>query len=153
MSHLNAMKTKISDKEMLIRALMKLRGLKRTDIEVHDRAKRIVGYHSEDVFVGNVIVRKEKAGIPSDIGWELKDGFYEGHLDSFDYTQSAWGAKVRYDETWGQKLQETYNQEVIKQGLTDKGIAFTEKQVDGFPVLEFEMETPEEASGFSAKSF
>lgn len=151
MSHLNTMKTSITDKEMLIRSLMSRMGLKRNQIEVHDKATRIHGYHEEDISWGHVIVRKENTGIPSDIGYELtKDGTYMGHLDSFNYA-SGWGAKTCYNEQWGQSIQDTYNLEVCKQGLVDKGRTFTQKMVDGFPVIEFEM--PEEENGEALQAF
>ena len=138
MSHLNEMKTSMTDKEMLIRALMRHMKLRRQDIEVHDRAQRINGYHSEDNFVGNVIVRKNKSGIPSDIGWELKKGSFVGHVDSYDYTQGSWGSTIRLDDNWNMGLQQAYNQEVIKQGLTDKGYEIRESVTkDGYPVFSY----------------
>jgi hypothetical protein len=142
------MKTSITDKEMLIRTLMSRMGLKRNQIEVHDRAQRIINhYHPDEVFVGNVVVRQENTGIRSDIGWELtKDGTYAAHLDSYDYQ-----AKTRYDDVWANSIQDTYNLEVCKQGLVDKGRSFTEKLVDGFPVIEFEM--PEEENGETLQAF
>lgn len=139
MSHLNEMKTKMSDREMLVRALMRHMHLQRQDIEVHDRAVRINGYHKEDNFVGNVIVRKNKSGIPSDIGWELKNGNFVGHVDSYDYRGLGWaGATIRLDDNWNQGLQQSYNQEVIKQGLTDKGYTIRESvSKDGYPVFSY----------------
>jgi hypothetical protein len=138
MSHLNEMKTTMTNREMLVRALMRHMKLRRQDIEVHDRATRINGYHSEDNFVGNVIVRKGKSGIPSDIGWEFKNKIFLGHVDSYDYTQRSWSSKIRLDDNWSQGLQQCYNQEVIKQGLTDKGYEFRESvSKDGYPVLSY----------------
>jgi hypothetical protein len=153
MSHLNTMTTTMSDKEMLIRALCKHMHLNRNQIEVHDKAARIHGYHSEDVFLGHVIVRKENAGIPSDIGWELKGEAFIGHVDSYDYSGSAWlgqggGHGIILDNKWNMGLQQTYNHEVIKQGLKDKGIAFKEAtSPDGYPILMYEH--PEEARGIT----
>ena len=138
MSHLNEMKTSMTDREMLIRALMRHMKLRRQDIEVHDRAQRINGYHSEDNFVGNVIVRKGKSGIPSDIGWEFKNKIFLGHVDSYDYTQRSWGCSIRLDDNWNMGLQQAYNQEVIKQGLTDKGYEIRESvSKDGYPVFSY----------------
>jgi hypothetical protein len=145
MSHLNEMATQMADKEMLIRALVKHMHLNRQDIEVHDRAQRINGYHSEDNFVGHVIVRKGKSGIPSDIGWEFKNGNFVGHVDSYNY--SSWGPAqgcngIILDEAWNTGLQDVYNQEVLRQGLTDKGIAFKEsKSKDGYPVFSYRVES------------
>jgi hypothetical protein len=47
-------------------------------------------------------------------------------------------------------LQQTYNQEVIKQGLTDKGIAYKESTTpDGFPILSYVVEEDEQKSGIT----
>lgn len=140
MSHLNEMATSMTDKEMLIQALCKHMKLNRRDIEVHDRAQRINGYHAEDNFHGHIIIRKGKSGIPSDIGWELKNGQYVGHVDSYDYTN--WSrpdcGKIRLDAAWGQGLQQTYNHEVIKQGLIKKGYKFMESfDKEGNPVITY----------------
>jgi len=141
MSHLNEMKTTMTDREMLVRGLIRHMHLKRQDIEVHDRAQRINGYHKEDTFNGNVIVRRGKTGIPSDIGWELKNGNFVGHVDSFDY--SGWTGTpgctgIQLDDNWNMGLQQAYNQEVIKQGLTDKGYTIRESvSKDGYPVFSY----------------
>jgi len=140
MSHLNEMKTTMTDKEMLVRALMRHMHLQRQDIEVHDRAQRINGYHTEDNFSGNVIVRRGKTGIPSDIGWEFKNKTFVGHVDSYDY--SGWDRPdckgIQLGDNWNMGLQQAYNQEVIKQGLTDKGYTIRESvSKDGYPVFSY----------------
>jgi len=153
MSHLNEMATAMTDKEMLVRALCKKLGIQRRDIEVHDRPVAIHGYHEEDQFVGHVIVRKGKSGIPSDIGWELKNGAFVGHVDSFDYTHSEWQGMrptIILDEAWCQGLQDVYNQETLKQGLADRGIVFEETtSKEGFPVLKYYVEETKQKQGMS----
>jgi hypothetical protein len=145
MSHLNAMKTTMRDKEMLIRALCKHMKINRNQIEVHDKVTRIYGYHSEEIFQGNVIVRKEHTGIPSDIGWELKGDSFVGHVDAYDYQRG----KV-YDPAWSMGLQQVYNHEVMKQGLTNKGIAYTEStSKDGYPVLAYHPQTQAKSNAYS----
>jgi len=133
MSHLNTMKTAMHDKEMLIRAVCKHMNITRNQVEVHDKAQRIKGYHSEDTFLGNVIVRSEHTCIPSDIGWELKGNSFVSHVDAYDYQRGR-----IYDANWGLGLQQIYNHEVMKQGLKSKGIAYTEStSKEGYPVLAF----------------
>jgi hypothetical protein len=153
MSHLNEMATQMSNREMLIRALCKKLGIQRRDIEVHDRATAIHGYHEEDNFDGHVIVRKGKSGIPSDIGWELKNGTFVAHVDKYDYTRSEWGGmrpKIVLDDDWANGLQDVYNQETLKQGLTDKGVAFKEStSPDGYPVLSYYVEENSHKRGIS----
>jgi hypothetical protein len=145
MSHLNTMKTSMTDKEMLIRAICRHMGLNRKQIEVHDRAAVIHDYYKENNIHGNIIIRNGNSGIPSDIGWELRDGAFVGHIDAHNY-----GTKSGYDTAWNMGLQQTYNQEVIKQGLKDRGVAFKESTTpDGYPVLSYVVEEDENKSGIT----
>lgn len=123
MSHLDEAKTTMTEKEGLIRALV-AQGFKRNQIEVHDKAVAIIGYHNTaDGKVGHIIIRQKHTGIPSDIGWELKDGCYVGHMDAHDY--STWekykGAKV-YDKKWTVGLVRQYNMETTKMTFEAKGL-------------------------------
>ena len=148
MSHLNEYETEMDDQESLISALIR-QGFTREQIEVHQRAQTLVGYHGvSDGKVAHVIIRQKNAKIPSDIGWEFKNKIFLGHVDSYDYTQRSWGSKIRLDDNWSQGLQQCYNQEVIKQGLTDKGYEFRESvSKDGYPVFSYyHTETPQQGN-------
>lgn len=123
MSHLMPFKTTCSDQEALIRALIRM-GFTREQIEIHEKAVRINGYHSEDNKVGHIIIRKQHTTIPSDIGWELtKDGVYVGHIDSYHYHQGFSGMPCRthYNTEWQQHLYTYYNIECTKMAHEKEG--------------------------------
>lgn len=122
MSHLDEFKTKFTDKEALVRGLCRM-GFARHQIECHTKAQAILGYHgTEDNKVGHVIIRKAHTDIPSDIGWELKDGTYVGHVDSYHYS----GRTICYDQKWSMKLTESYNFELSKMTFEARGIKVQE---------------------------
>jgi hypothetical protein len=123
MSHLDEAKTTMTSQEGLIRALIAL-GFTRNQIEIHAKAKDIIGYHNtEDGKVGHVIIRRQHTKIPSDIGWEMKDGNYVGHIDAHNY--SSWeghrGSTV-YDKKWSVNLVRNYNIETTKMHFEAKGL-------------------------------
>jgi hypothetical protein len=133
MSHLDEFKTKFTDREALVKALCRTLGLTRNQIEVHTKAQTLIGYHgTEDNKVAHVIIRKTHARIPSDIGWEMKDGSYVGHVDDHDYRGSSWQSRggglnaVHYNDTWKLKLTENYNFELSKMVFEAKGIKCVE---------------------------
>lgn len=125
MSHLDEMKTSMTNKEALITAICMVMGLTRDQIEVHDKAQAIIGYHNtEDNKVGHIIVRKQHTKIPSDIGWEFKDGTYVGHLDAFDY--GSYRGRPVYDRKWSIGLIQRYNIETTKMTFASKGLVARE---------------------------
>ena len=122
MSHLDEFKTSFKDKEAFIRGLVRTMNLACNQIEVYEKAQPIVGYHKmEDRKFGHVIVRREHTRIPSDIGWEMKDGVLVSHLDAFQYHNSPC-----YDQKFILKLTENYNFELSKMAFESKGIKCTE---------------------------
>jgi hypothetical protein len=133
MSHLNAFKTDMTDKDALIKAICRKMGITRAQVEDHDKAQPIIGYHgTEDQKVGHIIVRARYAHIPSDIGWELKDGQYVAHVDNFDYTNSGWvgrgggpGSPIM-NEKWNTELMDYYIIEKKRAELEAKGLTVVE---------------------------
>ena len=124
MSHLDEFKTTFKNKEAFVLALCRTLGLTKTQIEVYEKAQAIIGYHgTDDNKVGHIIIRKQYAKIPSDIGWEMKDGVLVGHVDNFDYSHENWlrqggGHKISYGADFNLKLTEAYNFEVSKLAFT-----------------------------------
>jgi len=119
MSHLDEAKTTMKDTEALVRALCSTLSLNRNQIEIHEKAQPIIGYHgTEDRKVGNVIIRKQHSKIPSDVGWEMKDGVLVGHLDTFQYG----GSRINYGQAFQVKLTESYNFEKTKMIYEAKGL-------------------------------
>lgn len=134
MSHLNDFESVATDQEALIRALCRM-GFTRAQIEVHETAQRINGYHVEDDKVGHIIIRKQHSNIPSDIGWEKnEDGIFVGHVDSYNY---SWVSKARhYNEKFNNELFTYYNVEKMKMDMEGKGIEYKESlDAKGRPML------------------
>jgi hypothetical protein len=133
MSHLDEFQTEMTDQEALIKALCRM-GFTRDQIEVHERAQTIIGYHgTEDRKVGHIIIRQAYSRIPSDIGWEKKNGNFVGHVDAFDYRGPGWRDRCKgginnviYDKTWNVQLLNNYNFEKSKMALEARGIKCTE---------------------------
>jgi hypothetical protein len=134
MSHLNAFTTEMSDKDALLKALTRM-GIPRNCIEVHDRAQPIVGYHgTSDHKVGHIIVRRQHARIPSDIGWEKVGDKYLAHVDDFDYTHTSWrnqgagpGSPI-YNQAWNTELLNYYITEKKKAEMEAKGLTVIEER-------------------------
>ena len=123
MSHLNEAKTRIKNQEAFIRALCNVTGLDRNQIEVHDEAVRLNGYHKEEVKHAHILIRQANTKIPSDIGWERgEDGYFTAKVDDYDY---SWiHGRVVYDRRWQAKLQTQYNIETEKMALDERNIPY-----------------------------
>jgi len=119
MSHLARMHTAVKDSEALIRALKRV-GIPEQRIEYHEKAILARGYHQEETFNANVIVRKD--GFGSDIGWERnpKTGEFTAHLDEFHYRNQ------HYSQEWQRNLYTFYNVEKCKMELDNKGMEYEE---------------------------
>ena len=120
MSHLAQYQTEYTNQEALVRALVRL-GFQLEHIEVHEKPKILNDYHNTNNILANVIIRKAHSGIPSDVGWELKDGVFIDHTDDYDYRRGSWRATRIYDADFQVKLKVAYNIEVHKLILEQKG--------------------------------
>jgi hypothetical protein len=128
MSHLDEFKTQFKNIEAFVRALCRM-GFERNQIEVNEKAKVIMGYHrAEDGKVGHVIIRQPHTMIPSDIGWEMKDGVLVSHVDQFDYNRvnQKTGQRVVYNAAFNVKLTEFYNLELTKMTYEARGLTVVE---------------------------
>ena len=125
MSHLSEFETEFTDKQALIRALCRV-GFTLDQIETFTIPRRIVGYHSDEVKVGHIIIKKQNTGIPSDIGWEEKGGKFIYHGDDYNYGALGYGTNKRYDTAWQVNLLNYYNLEKSKMALEARGILCTE---------------------------
>ena len=124
MSHLLDFETQVTSQEALIRALCRM-GFTREQVEIHDKATRINGYHTDENKVGNIIIRQSNTKIPSDIGWELgKTGSYVEHVDDYQY----WNTDKHYNTEWKSKLYTYYNVELSRMELDAKGIQYKESK-------------------------
>lgn len=121
MSHLAKLKTSVTDAQALVRALGRM-GIDKSRIEVHDKAIQAKGYHQEETFNANVIVRKN-GSFGSDIGWEKdgRSGVFAAHLDEYNYSSGQ-----HYSKEWQNRLYTFYNVEKAKMELEAKGIEHEE---------------------------
>lgn len=125
MSHYTRVKTKIVDRDFLVKALAKV-GF--GNVEVHNDAAQLVGYE------GNlrrqraeVIIRKRYVGsMSNDIGFKQnQDGSYSLIVSEYDAPQ--------YDDEWLKKLTRIYAEEVVTDRLANQGFVVqkTENRKDG----------------------
>jgi len=150
MSHLADLTTTIKDTDALIASLIQM-GFKREQIEIHNTAVTMTGYHGiSDNKKAHIIIRKQHTGIPSDIGFEMdNEGFYHAHIDNYNYAPNFGGTHCRgghYDTNWTNKVQTYYNIGVSEKALKSQGLKYT-KSFDnaGRVVLKAEFDTATES--------
>jgi len=83
MSAYASLETQYKDRECLVAALG---DMGYNDVEVHEDAQSLVGYHGDTrTQKANVIVRRKFVGqAANDIGWELQNGSYVQHISQYD---------------------------------------------------------------------
>jgi hypothetical protein len=125
MSHYLDFKTKITDRDALVKALCHMKtsqGLLTVDkIEVHDKATNLYGYQGDKRnTVANVIIRRNNVGgAANDIGFvKNADGTYSSIISEYD-------SGYQNDE-WQKKLYTYYNFEKAKFECVKKGLSVTE---------------------------
>ena len=120
MSHYNKIKTQITNRDALIKALGKM-GYKESQVEVHEEAQHLYGYQGDKrPQKANVIVRRKNVGgAANDIGWELQeDGTYQAMISDYD--------KHKHSTEWQNKLGTHYNVEQSKSTFEQYGWSWTE---------------------------
>lgn len=126
MSHLAKFQSSVTDPRALVRALVQM-GIQQSQIQCYEKAVQCHGYHNEETFQANVVVRHSGTG--SDIGWEKNaDGSYTSHID--DYNYNAIGGNQHYDQAWQNKCYTRYNVEKSKMELEDRKIPYVEGRDD-----------------------
>jgi hypothetical protein len=115
MSAYSPFETEFNDQECLIKALAEV-GYK--NVEIHEQAKHLVGYHGDTrPEVANIIVRrKEIGGASNDIGFVKKaDGKFTAIISDFDRGRhnDKWmtGLKTKYAE--GRMVKEARRQGLV----------------------------------------
>lgn len=128
MSHSTQIKTRITDAEVLVQALLRverpkgLRCFTRDQIEVHETAAVMMKtYQGHDLGLANIIIRQKDLGLSNDIGFVRdEDGFYTGVIDAYQ----------GYDQVWLQRLFTYYGVEKAKKEYKARGIDVTEDRTD-----------------------
>ena len=122
MSAYHSQRTIYRDRESLVAAL-KAQGY--NDVEVHDVAQGLIGYHSDmRNQKANVIVRRQHVGIASnDLGWEWdeKAGVFVEHISDYD--------KGKHNSTWLGHLKAAYAEAVDMKTARKNGLQFLGRKV------------------------
>lgn len=128
MSHVASMKTKITNPQALVRALIRA-GIPQSRIEVHEKAIQCCGYHTEEKYMANVVVRRKVSKVwgGCDIGWEkTADGTYVGHIDAFYYADLG----QHYSTEWQTQVATFSNVEAAKMEMDSRDIEYDETRDD-----------------------
>lgn len=124
MSHYRAIKTKLTNRSALVKALCRM-GFTKEQIEVHDKAINLYGYQGDKRNQkANVIIRRKYVGNASnDLGFEQKeDGSYEAIISDYD--------KIKYNQKWLDKVSTFHNVENAKTAFATNGWEYTESVDD-----------------------
>ena len=128
MSHYLDVKTQITDVEALVAALCRVetkigRNWTVKDIEVHEVADNLVGYHGDRrAQKANLIIRRHNVqGAANDIGFvKQADGTYSAIVSEYDSGNG-------YGKTWQQRLMTFYAVEKAKRTYQAKKIKYVER--------------------------
>jgi len=125
MSHFTVIRTKLVDREALIKSLQDL-GFK--EVEVHDTAQHLYGYQGDQRSqTAEVIIRRRYIGRASnDIGFKLdQNGTYTAVISEYD--------RSKYGQEWLNQLSQRYAYQVARSKLTQQGfnLVSEETQQDG----------------------
>jgi hypothetical protein len=121
MSAFHTVRTLYKDPECLIAALAEM-GY--TEVEVHEVAQHLYGYHGDKRNeTANIIVRRKFVGSASnDIGYKrLEDGTYEEIISDFD--------KGKHNKTWLTSLKKSYTEKVCVKTAKKAGLTYLGKKV------------------------
>ncbi|MEM4250936.1 MAG: DUF1257 domain-containing protein [Candidatus Bathyarchaeia archaeon] len=145
MSHYLNLQTNITDQEALVRALVRLGGVRtswtRDRVESYNTAESLFGYKGDRrPQRAHVIIRRRHVGpAANDIGFERQaDGTFHAHISEFDTSQG-------YNRDWLNKLTAYYGVEKAKMELDAKGLKYVEsvdKTNNNCPRLEVFFEAP-----------
>jgi hypothetical protein len=146
LSHYTKVKTKITNKELLVRALEDM-GFKREQVEVHDKPVNLFGYQNDKRNdVAEVVLRRAAVGGASnDIGFKLQEDGTFGAIIS-EYDGGSNGACKKNDRTkniraynsdWLKMLNQRYAYHHIKQQLADQNVYIeSEREENGEVFIE-----------------
>jgi hypothetical protein len=130
MSHFNDIQTAITDRDGLVRALLRC-GFQKNMIEIHDTPQNLFGYQGDvRKQKAHVIIRRKYIGSSSnDVGYELVNGQFVAHISEFDSgtgTYSSNHSNARCNQAWQTKLATYYGVEKAKIEFEKKKIRYEE---------------------------
>ena len=120
MSAYASLETQYKDRECLVAALG---DMGYTNVEVHDEAQSLVGYHGDTrAQKANIIVRRKFVGqAANDIGWELQNGSYVQHISQYD--------SGKHNTKWLDGLKKNYTERVVVKEARRQGLKLHSRTV------------------------
>jgi hypothetical protein len=120
MSAYASLETQYKDRECLVAALG---DMGYNDVEVHEDAQNLVGYHGDTrAQKANVIVRRKFVGqAANDIGWELQNGSYVQHISQYD--------SGKHNTKWLDGLKKNYTERVVSKEAKKQGLKLHSRTV------------------------
>ncbi len=143
MSHYSKIKTKISNRDFLVKALNDL-GFTKEMIKVSDIPMQLEGYQGDKRAdtAEIVIPRRFVGGSSNDLGFKLQeDGTWGAIISDFDKSSGQSHKNDRtagmrgYGENWLNALTQRYNYQHIKQQVADNGYYITEEREENGEVF------------------
>ena len=136
MSHMTRVKTKLSSKECLLKALSDM-GFSANKVQISDTPQHITGYQGDtrEQTAEIIIPRYHVGGAANDIGFKLQeDGTWGALISDYDRgNRSADSKSVHakgcngYSEKWLKKLYQRYSYHKVKESLTSQGFFISEE--------------------------
>jgi hypothetical protein len=111
-----SIETEFRNPEALILALMETGLWTREQVEMHEKAEHLFGYHGDlRPEKANIIIRRKNVGSSSnDIGFQRQeDGTFTAIISEFD--------KSKYNKSWTDKLKANYAYQAIRLQQEAKG--------------------------------
>jgi len=118
MSHFVECRTEFRDPAALVAALVEL-GFQESQIEVHEHAVPLYGYHGDvRAQKAHIVIRRQHVGSgANDVGWERQpDGAYRAWISEFDAGIGQYArqqASARFNQTMQDRIKQEYACQVI----------------------------------------
>ena len=122
MSHFTTIKTQITDKNVLLKALSEL-GF--SDVECHETAQHLYGFQGDArAQTAEIIIRRKYVGSASnDIGFKRHgDGTFEAIISEYD--------RRTYSQQWVGRLQQRYAYHTVREQLDQNRFTLVEEKVE-----------------------
>lgn len=136
MSHYTKCKTKLTDKECLVKALEDL-GFRHGQVKVHNTPQHLFGYQGDkrEQTAEIILPRQYVGGAANDIGFKLQeDGTYGAIISDYDKGNTSADAKSKhakgcrgYSDKWLKKLNQRYTYHKVKESVSAQGF-FVEQE-------------------------
>ena len=144
MSHYTKVKTRLTNKESLLKALEDM-GFVKEQVKVSDVAMRLEGYNGDlrQDTAEIILPRKHVGGASNDIGFKLQeDGTYGAIISEYDQNNSAADYKSKYAKgchgysaTWLKRLNQRYAYHQVKEQISSQGFFIESESEENGEIL------------------